>query len=283
MLCSNKQLKMAAVGIALTILILLLPSRNSVANRTVVADVDCIVQPSIVTNLGVASPGLISKLHYERADFVSKGEILAELDSELEGASLVLANHRSQSTAALELRRRNAEFTNRTLQRNQSLYEKASVSGQTLDQIKTEVQIASLQQQQEQENLKSARLEASRAQIALDRRFIISPFEGAITERYKSVGEYVADEPVFQLVQLDPLRIEMVLLIEHLNTVEVGMPAAVHLLAPGFEDKTLAATVRRIDPVADAASGTYGVWAELSNPDLTIPSGVRCKLDLLSP
>ena len=267
---------------ALAVLTLSVTVQRLDANRVVLADVDCVVQPSIVADLGVPSPGILKKLYFDRADFVSGGEILAELDSDLERASLALARHLAGSTAAVELRQENAGFSDRTLQRNQSLFEKATISDQTLDQVTTEVNIAKLQVEQEQDNAKAAQLEAARAQAALNRRFVTSPFDGAITERFKSEGEYVADEAVFQIAKLDPLRIEVVILVDYLETIEVGMKAAVTLKLRGFEDQTLYATVRRIDPVADAASGTYGVWLELANPELTIPSGVRCQLDFLA-
>ena len=244
-----------------------------------VSELDCVVQPSIVADLGVAVPGVIKKIHFDRADYVSKGTLLAELDSELELASLALARHLSQVTTALELRQLNADFGSRTLNRNQTLYEKASISKQTLDQVQTESQVANLQVKQERENQILAKLEADRAQAALSRRQVVSPIEGAITERYKSIGEYVSDEPVFQIAQLDPLRIEVAVALDHLDKIETGMSAAVTLDMENFDSSDLQAVVKRIDPVADAASGTYGVWLEMPNPDLTIPSGVRCQID----
>jgi len=244
-----------------------------------VSELDCVVQPSIVADLGVAVPGVIEKIHFDRADYVSEGTLLAELDSELEIASLALAKHLSKVTTALELRQLNAGFGNRTLNRNQSLYEKASISRQTLDQVQTEAKVANLQVKQERENQILAKLEADRAQAALSRRQIVSPIEGAITERYKSIGEYVSDEPIFQIAQLDPLRIEVAVALDHHNAIETGMFASVTLDMENFDSSDLRAVVKRIDPVADAASGTYGVWLEMPNPDLTIPSGVRCQID----
>ena len=58
------------------------------------------------------------------------------------------------------------------------------------------------------------------------------------------------------------------------------MTAEVTLAVPGFENDRYEAEVQRVDPVADAASGTYGVWLELPNPELQIPAGVRCNLDI---
>jgi hypothetical protein len=39
------------------------------------------------------------------------------------------------------------------------------------------------------------------------------------------------------------------------------------------------ATVKVIDRVLDAASGTFGVRLELPNPQHRIPAGVRCRAD----
>lgn len=279
----RKKIMMAVPTVAaLAVLPAALVVSSADASKEVLSDMDCVVQPSVVADLGVAVPGLIETLHFDRADYVAKGTVLAELDSDLERASFALADRLAKLTTSLELRQLNAAFGNRTLDRNQAMFQKSSISKQTLDQVKTEALIASMQVQQERENREIARLEAARAAAALTRRTVTSPIDGAITERYKSVGEYVADEPVFQVAQLNPLRIEVVVPLEHLNTVESGMRASVTLQVPDFENKEFEAHVRRIDPVADAASGTYGVWLELPNPDLTIPSGVRCQLDFMA-
>ena len=39
------------------------------------------------------------------------------------------------------------------------------------------------------------------------------------------------------------------------------------------------ATVKVIDPVMDAASGTFGVRLELPNPQRRLPGGIRCRAD----
>lgn len=188
----------------------LLSTGEASTEKQVVEDMDCVVQPSVVADLGVAVPGILQELHFDRADYVSKGAVLAELDSDLERASLQLAERLSQVTTAVELRQLNAAFGTRTLERNQALFQKSTISKQTLDQVETESRIAGLQVRQEKENREIARLEAIRARAALQRRQIVSPIDGAITEKYVSIGEYVSDEPVFQVAQLDPLRIEVV-------------------------------------------------------------------------
>ncbi len=252
------------------------------ASRQVLSNIDCVVQPGKIASLGSAVPGVLSKVHVMRSDYVAKGTVLAELESDVERASLDLANRLASLNTATRLRQLNADFGSRTLQRNQSLFQKASISKQTLDQVKTEAMIAEMQVQQERENSEVAGIEVVRAKAVLNRRTIRAPFDGAITESFKTEGEYIADDAVLQMASLDPLHVEVVVPLSELGVVESGMTGEISMDVPGFEDTTFNATVRRIDPVADAASATYGVLLELPNPDLTIPSGVRCKLDFLS-
>ncbi len=280
---SITDIRLFAPALAISVLVsgTIFGTGQASATKEILGDMDCVVQPSVVADLGVAVPGIIEKLHYERADYVSKGTVLGELESDLERASFELAKKLSEATTAVELRQLNAAFGSRTLERNQALFQKSTISKQTLDQVETESLIAQMQVRQERENREIARLEALRAQASLKRRQIVSPIDGAITEKYRSVGEYVADEPVFQVAQLDPLRIEVVVPLDYLNSIRTGMSASIELEVDGFEDRQFQAQVRRIDPVADAASGTYGIWLEMPNPDLTIPSGVRCQIDFV--
>lgn len=245
----------------------------------VLSDLDCVVEPSIVADIGSAVPGLIETVKFDRSDYVSQGAVLAELESGVEKAALALAERVASISTAVDLRKVNAGYGARTQKRNQALFQKASISSQTMDQVKTESGLAQLQVKQEQENLELANLDASRARAALERRIIRSPFEGSIIKRYKSIGEYVEGEPVFQIAQLDPLHVEVIVPLKELGTIRADMLGKITLNAPGLEDKELNARVRRIDTVADAASATYGVRLELPNPDLTIPAGVRCQID----
>jgi len=254
----------------------------SSASREILSDMDCIVEPSAIVEIGSAVPGLLAVTNYDRADYVSAGSIMAQLESGVERVSVEIAESVAQNTTAVELRQLTAEFGQRTQRRNADLLKTKSISKQSMDQLSTEAHIASLQVRQELEGRDLALLEVTRAKSVLDRRVIRSPFEGTVMQRYKSAGEYVDSEPVFRLAQLDPLHVEVIVPIEYLNSLKTGLHAGVTIAAPGFEGKVLDAMVRRIDAVADAASATYGVRLILDNPELKIPSGVRCVVDFFS-
>ena len=273
-------LTFAAVVSVSTLMIGLVPASS--ASLEVLSDMDCVVEPSAMIELGSAVPGLIAASYHDRSDFVSAGTVMARLESSVEQVSLSIAEHVANSSKGVELRELSADFGDRTRARNAQMMKTSGISKQLMDQVSTEARIARLQVAQEIESKKLAELEVIRARALLDRREIRSPISGSVVQKFKSAGEYVDSEPVYQIAQLDPLYVEVIVPIDYLGNLETGMNAAVSLAVPGFEDETLTAVVRRIDAVADAASATYGVRLTLDNPELLIPSGVRCQVDFFA-
>jgi len=232
---------------------------SSDASLEVLSDMDCVIEPSAVVELGSAVPGLIAESYFDRTDFVTKGAIIAQLESSVERVTLAIAEEVASSSTAVDLRQVSAKFGHRTRARNEILLKTSGVSRQLMDQVEVE-----------------------RARASLNRREIRSPFSGTITEVYKAAGEYIDSDAIYQLAKLDPLNVEVIVPIDYLGMVETGMSAQISLDVPGFENNILEAMVRRIDSVADAASATYGVRLTLENPELTIPSGVRCQVDFFA-
>ena len=265
-----------------TTLVLALATCSTVAkanNFSNLPEMDCIVEPSEVVELGSSVPGIINNTLVKRNDFVNEGDVVAELDSRVERATLELANARAQMDTSLNLRRENAAFGQRTKKRNQQLFKESTISEQDMDKVKTETYIAQLQAEQEVDNKRIAELEASRAQQALNQRIIKSPINGVVTEQYKSIGEYVEAEPVYRIANLDPLHVELIVPIEHLGEIDRGMKAQIRLQLDSHADQSYVAVVSSVDRVADAASGTFGVLLVMPNSGLRIPSGVRCNLE----
>ena len=177
------------------------------------------------------------------------------------------------------MREESAAFGRRTAERNQTLFQQSSISEQDIDKLNTENRIAQLQVHQEQDNRNIARLEYERAKAVLDRHVIRTPFDGVVMERFKTIGEYVEDDPILRVAQLDPLHVEVLLPVEYMGKVAAGRLAEVTPNLAGFAGQ--AATVTRVDPVADAASDTFGVRLSLANPDYVVPAGLRCHMVFL--
>ena len=86
----------------------------------------------------------------------------------------------------------------------------------------------------------------------------------------------IQQTPVMSLAQIDPLRVEVAVPVDYFGKIRVGMTAQVE-----WEDpigSVQPATVKIVDPVLDAASGTIGVRLELPNPKHSLPAGTKCSV-----
>ena len=246
---------------------------------TAMAPLDCVINPSVVADLGSGVPGILSRVQVDRSDFVKAGDVVAELESSVESAALELARARAALTAEVDLRRVNAAFGQRQNKRTKDLFSRKAISTNDMDQRETESRLAQIQLRQARDNKDLAQLEMMRAQEILKRRTITSPIDGVVMDRFKVVGEYVEDQPVVRVAQIDPLHVEVIVPVEQLGTIRNGMYAEVW--SENVEGETWHATVSRVDQVADVASGTFGVRLTMPNPDQEIPAGLRCRMQLV--
>ncbi len=246
-----------------------------------IPELDCVIEPSEVVDVGSAVPGVVQAIHAYRSDLVEKGAVIAELESTVEQAALELAKTRAALNTGIELRQESATLGHLTQKRNQKLLKTSAISVQEMDTLKTETRMAELQVRHEKDNKRIAGLDYRRARAVLQRRTIRSPVDGVVMERFKSVGEYVEDEPMLRVAQLDPLHVEVIVPVDYLGRITPGMQAQVTPIVAGSGAHL--ATVERVDLVSDAASGTFGVRLSLSNPNYKIPAGLRCRLSFLPP
>ena len=243
------------------------------------AGYDCLIEARTVVELSTREIGTVEALLVDRGDLVRAGEPVVRLESALEEASVALARARADMRSVLQEREENLEFARREHARSEELYAKRSVPFQELDRAATGARIAELQLSQAQHDQQVARLELSRAQTALELRTIESPIDGVVVERLVAIGESVEDRPIMRLAEIDPLKVEVIVPVEDFGRISAGMRARVDPVIPGGESSI--ATVKVVDRVVDAASGTFGVELELPNSDYRLPSGLKCRIRFL--
>src|SRR5690606_14818315 len=108
---------------------------------------------------------------------------------------------------------------------------------------------------------------------------IRSPINGVVIERMLHPGEFaeagVGRKPLMKLAEVDVLYVEVILPVESYGKVQPG--AAVEVVPEIPAGTRYKATVKVIDKVLDAASGTFGVRLEMINRERKVPAGIRCK------
>jgi len=237
---------------------------------------DGLIEPRLVVKLGSATFGVIEKITVDRGDNVKEGQVLASLQSGVEKATMELAKTQAQFEAAVEARRAELEFAIRNQERRKELFEKKTLPLQDWDETETRRILAEISLKEAVEKQRLAEMEYRRALETYRRTIIKSPLSGVVVERFMHPGEYVENQPLMTLAQIDPLYVEVVLTVANLGIVKVGQKATIRPESPvgGLYE----AEVIVVDKVVDAASGTFGVRLELPNPEYRLPPGLKCKV-----
>jgi RND family efflux transporter MFP subunit len=191
--------------------------------------------------------GVVEKVLVERGERVKKGQILIQL---VRGIEL----------AAFELAEARAQFADRTNRRNAELVEEKLISSNEKDALETDALLASLEKREAEEVLKL--------------RTIRSPIDGIVADVSVAAGEFVDEEEILRVVQIDPLDVEVVVPVSLYGQIEKGAVGRVRPERPF--DRDFEARVVIVDRVVDAASGTFGLRLELPNPRSELPAGLKC-------
>lgn len=237
--------------------------------------IDCLVQPRETVRLGVAARGVIARLHVERAQPVTAGMVLAELEASAEESEVAMARLRFGNDVAARLARVRAETAEVNADRLTQLGDRNLVKLAEQEQAVLEARSARLEEEEAELAAKIAAVQLTAAEAALERRRIRAPFDGVVLQRLMSVGElYNEQGPVLVVASIDPLH------------VEAWLPAAARAAAaPGSRwqvrletGQTATAEVDVADPVLDPATGTFGMRLILPNPGGAILAGQSCRL-----
>ncbi len=214
-----------------------------------VPELDCLIEPNMVIELSSPVSGVLDSISVDRSDTVTRGDIVATLKSDVEQVKLKA----SQETLNL----------NKVEQkRSVELYRDNAITLSEKEQSDHEVAISELE------------VESARANLEMRR--IRSPIDGVVADRYLMPGEFIEDNPILKIAQLDPLRVEVVAPVTYFGRIQNGMHAQIKTEFGSFEN--LVAEVVVVDKVIDAASGTFGIRLELPNEDNLIPGGLKCSV-----
>jgi RND family efflux transporter MFP subunit len=222
--------------------------------------------------------GVIESVLVRRGDTVKTGQLIATLYSGPERAALDLARSRAAMQGELNAAEARVEVTRKKFERADELLKKNFVSASARDDAEGEYRLAREQLRAAQENRRLAELDVKRAEQVLAQREILSPVNGVVVDVVLRPGELTSSnqkDPIVKLAEVDPLNVELILPVSAFGRIKEGQRAWVMPEAP--VGSKYAARVEVVDPVFDAASGTFGVRLALPNPKRRIPAGLKCR------
>ena len=188
------------------------------------------VQPYVKNNIAPQSGNRIKAIKADVGDFVSKGQILAEMDQiQLQQAELQMKN-------------KEVEY-----QRLKGLYEVGGLSKSDLDAIELAYNVSKTQY----ENL-------------LENSVLRSPVSGVITARNYDVGDmYAMAAPLFTVEQIVPVKLLVGISESDYSKVKKG--DKVEIVADALPGKTFEGKIKKVYPTIDPATRTFTVEVVVNN------------------
>jgi membrane fusion protein (multidrug efflux system) len=199
-------------------------------------------------------PGKVIKLHFDSGARVKEGDLLVELDVEVEKAQLAAAEARAALAQA-------------NLKRYQGLSGSGAVSSSDIDEAEA--------------NLKQNLAEADALRATIARKTIKAPFDGILGIRRVQLGQYLsAGDEIVTLVSHNPIYLDFSLPQQALATIETGQ--LVRAFVDAYGDRPFEGTITAINAELDEATRSIKIRALLENSDGLLRPGMFARVNVVN-
>ncbi|MDO4213361.1 MAG: efflux RND transporter periplasmic adaptor subunit [Bacteroidales bacterium] len=204
------------------------------------------IQAYAVNNIASQTGGRIQKLNREIGDFVSAGDVLAELDRiQLDQAELTYRNNE------------------RELQRLSGLLKEGGVSQSDFDSFELSYKVS----KSNYENL-------------LENTILRSPINGVISARNYDRGDmYSMSSPIYTVQQIVPVK--LLVLVSESDYTRIKKGDSVDITVDALPGKTFKGSVLRLYPTIDAASHTFSAELVVRNENRELRPGMYARATVL--
>lgn len=197
--------------------------------------------------------GVIRNIRFESGDRAKRGQVLVELDAEVDRAGL------KALTADRELAR--LEFA-----RAEELLPKKAVSRSEYDQA--------------QVKLRAADARVAEQQAVIDLKTLRAPFSGQLGIRQVDTGQLInPGTPIVTLLQLTPIHADFSLPERHLADIAVDMP--VQITTSAWGDERFSGKITAISPGIADGTRSVSVRATFNNADGRLRPGMFAEVQVL--
>lgn len=201
------------------------------------------VQANVINNIAPLASGRIQKLNVEVGDFVSAGQILAEMDRvQLDQAALRLKNDETE------------------LARVKQLFTEGGVSQSDYESLELAFNVS----KSSYENL-------------LENTILRAPVSGVVTARNYDRGDlYGMGQPIYTVQQITPVK--LLVPISEADYTKVERGDKVSLTVDAIPGSTYTGSIVRLYPTMDAATHTFNAEVQVPNGNRELRPGMYARV-----
>jgi multidrug efflux pump subunit AcrA (membrane-fusion protein) len=233
---------------------------------------DCLITPIKLIPVPAEEAGRLVEVKVQENQQVKKGELLAQIDDRKAVAAKNVADHKLLAAEKEAGNRISVDYARAKNLVAKATYDKGTeandrVPGTTpaieLLKLKLEVVASKLETDHAEYQLEIAatsvdvrKAELEAAKLDLERLKITAPWDGQIVKREREDGEWVKPgDPVFQMVQMDHLRIEASLDGARLGIADVdNRPVSVKVATAPGREVTVEGRITYVSPLVEAGN-----------------------------
>jgi macrolide-specific efflux system membrane fusion protein len=238
-----------------------------------------VLEASALVSVGAEVSGSIKAVHVSLGDNVSRGDLIAEIDSLNQENAVKSAE---AALAGIQAQRRNQEAilaqAETALTRQQQLNANSLVPQTALETAQAAVEQARAQIDQLDAQIAQAELTVESAELDLARTQILAPADGTVVallvEEGQTLNANSATPTIAKIANLDTMVIKAE--ISEADVVKVSAGQKVYFTILGEPDRRIEATLREIEPAPTSIAGDtssagsavyYNGLFEVPNPD----------------
>jgi len=212
-------------------------------------------------------PNRITAIKVEKGDKVQAGDLLAEIDTEKIRQAV------TQAEAGLESAQAQFESVDAEWQRIKRLYADNAISQSQYDAVKAQRNAAG-------SGVKQMKAVLSTAKSQLQDTRITAPISGTISERNFEVGDLAVPQiPLFTVVKMDPVLVEVNVIERHINVIKPGQKA--WITVSGYPDTVFQGRIKQVNPTLNPMTRTAKAEIEVPNPNLNLRPGMFANVSVV--
>src|SRR5580765_7160592 len=224
------------------------------------------------SDVGVKTGGRIARLKFEEGTRVRKGEIIADIDAQLEASRRMVAEAEAQLVQAVAARDEDL----RSMDRQRALAKDGITTDAALTAAQAAAAVSTARVKSAEAAIASAHARVRVAEEALENTNVRAPFDGVVIKKRAEVGETVSPfgvagqasregGAIATIADLGELEVQTEVSENGVAKLTPAMPAEVKLKA--YDEQIYRGRLRQIFPSADRAKSIVEVRVSILHPD----------------
>jgi HlyD family secretion protein len=246
------------------------------------------INPIDIVEVGSQVSGKIAKLYVDYNSQVKVGQLMAEIDQDIQKAKVDsnLANYNS-ALASLEQAKATLQNTEKSHARTQDLFKRNLVSIEAKETAEAGLVSARVGVQTAEARVQQAKSTLDQSRVDLSYCIIRSPIDGTVIDRPVNVGQTVAasmNAPVLFKVATDLTKMKVQCSVDEADIGRVKEGQAVRFTVDAFQGETFNGKILQVRYAAVTTNNvvTYTTIVDAPNPEIKLRPGMTATVTIVT-